>query len=739
MKKLSQGLSEKFVVTTFGFALLLLCGVGTACYLSIQELKKDKQWVIHTYEVIQTLDEINTGLIVTESARRGFIITNKDMYIDTYEVEKSKIYKALKNAYFLTKDNPNQQLNLDLLEPLVNQRLIGLEESIQQFKNNPKDMALQVTVTDRNREIRQQIKIIIDVIKNQEKTLLEQRIVKTNKSAHKIVIFVIVGTFLGILILAFVYYLLTKQIRINKRLSEEALILEKQVAQSRLVNFLENTSDAFVAIDKNWNYTYINNKAGQLFNRIPEDLIGKNIWQEFPEGIGQKFYHAYQKAMREQEFIYIEEYYPPWQRWYENRIYPSEEGLWIFFQDISFRKIAETTLREQEERWQLAIDGSNDGIWDHDLKTNLHFLSPRCLQILGYEENEIDNFDEWVNLVHPEDRLKLMEAFDAHVNREILHYSCEYRMIAKDGTYKWVLARGKALWDEQKIPIRMVGSLTDITSRKQAEEELQQAKETLEIKVKERTAELSLLNEELENSNRELEHFAYIASHDLQEPLRAITGYTQLLNEEYSSYFDKSAQEYMDYIINGAARMRQLIKDLLAYSRVGNRKLQLTYVDCNAVIQEVIKNLQIAIAENHATITYEQLPTITADETRILQLFQNIISNAIKFRRDDAPKIHIRVTRKEKKLESEKNINILNPKSSSYWLFSLEDNGIGIKPQYLERIFEIFRRLHTSREFPGTGIGLAICKKIAELHGGNIWAESEFGKGTIFYITLDIV
>ncbi len=739
MKKLSQGLSEKFVVGGFGFALLLLCGVGNASYLSIQELKKDKQSIIHTYEVMKTLDEVNIGLSVTESARRGFIITNKDMYLNTYEAEKSQIYKALKKAYFLTKDNPNKQLSLNLLEHLVTQRLIGLEKSIKQFKKNQKDMVFQITVTDSNREIRQQVKRIIDAMQNEEKKLLEQRTVKTNKSVSQVIVFVSLGTILGILILVFVYYLLTKEIRINKRLSEEALILEKQVAKARLVNFLENTSDAFVAIDKNWNYTYINKKAGQMFNRIPENLIGKNIWKEFPEGIGQKFYHAYHQAMREQEFTYIEEYYPPWQCWYENRIYPSEDGLSIFFQDISFRKIAEINLREQEQRWQLAIDGNNDGIWDHDLKTNLHFLSPRCLQILGYEENEIYNFDEWVNLVHPEDRLKLMKAFDAHVNRETLHYSCEYRMITKDGTYKWVLARGKTLWDEQNIPVRIVGSLTDITSRKQAEEELQQAKESLEIKVKERTAELSLLNQELENSNKELEHFAYIASHDLQEPLRAITGYTQLLNEEYNSYFDKSAQEYMNYIIDGAARMRQLIKDLLTYSRVGNRQLQLTCVDCNVVIQKVMQNLKIAIAENHATITYEYLPTITADETRLLQLFQNLISNAIKFRREDTPKIHIRAIKQEQKLEPEQDIQTLNPKSSSYWLFSLADNGIGIKPQYLERIFEIFRRLHTSREFSGTGIGLAICKKIVELHHGNIWAESEFGKGTIFYFTLDIL
>jgi PAS domain S-box-containing protein len=716
-------LSEKIVAGGFGFAILLLGGVTVASYVSIQQLREDKRWVTHTYQVLATLDEINIRLSVNEIARRDLMITNEYQYLQTSEQEQTKIYQALKTIRYLTKDNQNQQHRLDTLEHFVNQRFAVYSQSLQKLKQNQQDIASLTSVTDESMKISQKIKPIIDAMNNEEKSLLRWRTVQTDKSVKQVIIFVLVGSSWGLVILVIVYYLLRRQIFINQVLSENAINLEKQAAKAKLVDFLESTTDAFVALDSNWKYTYVNQKAGQMFNRHPESLIGKHIWEEFPEGVGQKFYHAYHQAINHQEFIKIEEYYPPWERWYENRIYPSKEGLSIFFQDITPRKRAEIALKAQEERWQLAIAGSNDGIWDHDLQTNYHFLSPRCLEILGYEENEIKTFDKWVSLVHPEDKQKLQQAFAAHLNHQTSRYSCEYRMCCKDGSYKWLLSRGQALWDEQGVPIRAIGSLTDITERKLAQFALQQAKQDLEIKVRERTAQLQQSLEELERSNKELENFAHIASHDLQEPLRAITAYTHLLKEEYSSNFDADAQEYMSYITDGAARMRQLIQDLLTYSRVNSRELTLTSVDCNLIISQVINNLKVSIAESNATITYDSLPTVNADRNQLLQLFQNLISNAIKFRGSEEPKIHICAFKSSQEIKN-------------CWLFSVRDNGIGIKAQYLERIFEIFRRLHTYDELPGTGIGLAICKKIVEHHDGRIWAESEFGSGSTFYFTL---
>ncbi len=229
------------------------------------------------------------------------------------------------------------------------------------------------------------------------------------------------------------------------------------------------------------------------------------------------------------------------------------------------------------------------------------------------------------------------------------------------------------------------------------------------------------LRQELTRSNTELQEFAYIASHDLQEPLRAVSGYTKLLQTEYVTQLDSTAQEYMSFIIDGTQRMQGLIKDLLAYSRVSTSERVLTTVDFNSTLQEAIANLQVSIEESQAEIIYQDLPCLMAERTQIVQLFQNLLNNGIKFRKGDiSPKIAIQA----------------QLQADGYWLFSVKDNGIGIKPEYYDRIFKIFKRLHTQREFSGTGVGLALCRKIVERHGGEIWVRSQLGHSTTFFVTM---
>ncbi|MEX0268874.1 PAS domain S-box protein [Leptolyngbyaceae cyanobacterium UHCC 1019] len=320
----------------------------------------------------------------------------------------------------------------------------------------------------------------------------------------------------------------------------------------------------------------------------------------------------------------------------------------------------------------------------------------------------------------------------------------EIDVVHENGKVVTLLEYAAPLFDEQNQIIGCVGAFLDISERTQLQAALQQMNEALEIKVQERTAELNQVNEDLTRSNQELEQFAYVASHDLQEPLRAISGYTQLLAKDYLNQLDATGQQYTAYVVEGAARMQQLIQDLLDYSRIGTRDLVLTAVDSNAVLNRVLDNLQLAIAESNAIITHDPLPTVTADKTQLIQLFQNLIGNAIKFRRESPPQIHISATWDNSNGRSHRSDpHPPNPEPTDpipatevVYLFAIRDNGIGIKPRYLERIFEIFKRLHTRREFPGTGIGLAICKKIVDRHNGRIWAESEPDIGTTFYFTL---
>jgi light-regulated signal transduction histidine kinase (bacteriophytochrome) len=266
---------------------------------------------------------------------------------------------------------------------------------------------------------------------------------------------------------------------------------------------------------------------------------------------------------------------------------------------------------------------------------------------------------------------------------------------------------------------RMIGVNWDITDRKQAEDTLRQLNERLETNVQERTQELEQRAQELERSNAELEQFAYVASHDLQEPLRTISSYTELLAEEYGDRLDGEGHEYMDFVVDGATRMQQLIKDLLAFSRVGTRGKEFAPMSFESVLQKVLGNLKLAIDECHAVVTFDELPEVIADESQIHQLLQNLISNALKFRSEQTPRIHVSASSKEKE-----------------WKFCIRDNGIGIDAEYFEQIFEIFQRLHSRRHYDGTGIGLAICRKIIQRHEGRMWVDSAPGQGASFYFTL---
>ena len=241
----------------------------------------------------------------------------------------------------------------------------------------------------------------------------------------------------------------------------------------------------------------------------------------------------------------------------------------------------------------------------------------------------------------------------------------------------------------------------------------------LSEQISKRELELNNIIEDLKRSNEDLQQFAYVASHDLQEPLRAIISFSQLLEEKYHDKLDQDGKEYIYFITDGAKKMNILIKDLLSYSRITTQANPLEWLDLEPILNDAVFNLQEAIKESGAIITYDPLPTLKVDRTQFLQLFQNFLSNAIKFRGEDPPKIHIGVKR-----------------LSNKWVFSIKDNGIGIDPKYHDRLYNIFYRLHTKEEYPGTGIGLPICKKIVQRYGGEVWVESDLGKGSTFYFTI---
>jgi len=375
-------------------------------------------------------------------------------------------------------------------------------------------------------------------------------------------------------------------------------------------------------------------------------------------------------------------------------------GFIISSSDITERKKVENQLRDSEERYRTIIEHSNDMIWTLDSEGLFTFFNRRAEKISGYK------LEDWKGkcfapLIIKEDLPKVIDVFRSVLQGQSLEY--ETTFINRHNKKITLSVNTAPIYSRGKI-IGTVSFGRDITEQKKAE-----------AKVKKTT-------EELERSNKELGQFAYIASHDLQEPLRSISSYTELLARRYKNKLDPDADEFIDYITNGTKRMQQLINDLLALSRIGTRGKEFLPTDMHDILRQVLINLHALIEKNQAIITIDDMPTINVDKSQLTQLFQNLIENAIKFRKKDiSPNIHLSARQE-----------------GNEWIFSVQDNGIGIDPKNFNKLFVIFQRLHSREEYPGTGIGLAMCKKIVTRHGGRIWIESKLGEGSIFYFSIPI-
>lgn len=379
---------------------------------------------------------------------------------------------------------------------------------------------------------------------------------------------------------------------------------------------------------------------------------------------------------------------------------------------------AHDLLAQREREFRTLVENTPDVITRHDHQHRCLYINPACIQSLGMPP-EFFVGKKPSELGYPEDLAQFWESSLETVLSKGEMQVDEFMAMNGDKprSYQvYVVPEREA--DQSIVSVMTIGR--DITSLRQAEESTRK------------------LAEELQRSNHELEQFAYVASHDLQEPLRAITSFTQLLAKEYQEQLDGDADMYIEFIVDGATRMQRLIRDLLTYSRVGRYELQLQPVDCNVLLERVKNDLQVAISENQATITADPLPTITADPNQMANLLQNLIGNSLKYRSEADPRIHI--SARSCAVEKPDDLSHSGPShltmGSEEWLFSLQDNGIGIEPQYAERIFGIFQRLHTSDEYSGTGLGLAICQKIIERHQGRIWVKSQLGQGATFFFTL---
>ncbi|AKD58620.1 histidine kinase [Spirosoma radiotolerans] len=397
--------------------------------------------------------------------------------------------------------------------------------------------------------------------------------------------------------------------------------------------------------------------------------------------------------------------------------------------------ISEVAL--ENEQLRLALQAAQVGTWDYNMETGQAEWSVICKRLFGLPEDASVTPAVLLEQVHPDDRERV-----AHANARVLSpqsdgdHNVIFRTLREGSAPRWVQAKGKTILNDEGRILRFNGVVIDVTELKQAQEALQQSAEVLEQRVAERTQELKEANLQLKKSNENLAEFAYIASHDLQEPLRKIQSFGDILRDQYESQLGEGIM-YLERMQSAARRMSTLIKDLLTFSRLSTRQENTTTVSLTDILSHVLHDLELAIQETGAEVTVESLPSVKGDASQLAQLFQNLVSNAIKFGHPGTkPVIEIRT---ERITATDLPLTIRPVRAvAAYQRIDVSDNGIGFDEKYIERIFQVFQRLHGTSKYAGTGIGLAICEKVVVNHGGSITARSQPGKGTTFSVYLPL-
>ncbi len=587
-------------------------------------------------------------------------------------------------------------------------------------------------------------------------------------------------------------------------------------AEEQAQVILESITDGFFALDPDWRFTYINSEGERLIGFRRDQMMGKVVWEAYPEAVGTIFQEQYVRAMEQRVPVDFEAYYGPLNVWLRVRAYPADTGgISVFYEDITERKLAERALRESEERYRSLFEQITDGIFVTDYDGRYADVNPAGCQMFGYTRDEMlnltisdvieprerqrlptqfallatedivrndwqfvrkdrssftgelvarrlpdgryqgvvrditlrkryedalreseerfrtlaDNMSQlawmadaegsitwfnkrwynytgttaeetrrggWQHVIHPEHLKRVMKRL-RHSFESGAVWEDTFPLRRSEGHYRWFLSRALPIRDANGRVARWFGTSTDIDEQLQTEQELRRA-------------------------NQDLEQFAYSASHDLQEPLRTVVVYSQLLGKRYSDQLDEEAYSLLTQIVGGAKRMSELLADLLAYTRIGSPGEEaVAPTSANPVLREVLNDLSQMLTESAGAISSDNLPTLLVRPSHLRQLLQNLLSNALKYRNDgEPPRIHVSAVRE-----------------SSMWRMSVTDNGIGIAPKYHEQVFGIFKRLHSNNaKYDGTGIGLAICQKIVDRYGGRIWLDSQEGHGSTFHFTL---
>lgn len=484
-----------------------------------------------------------------------------------------------------------------------------------------------------------------------------------------------------------------------------------------------------------------------------ESIISKPLEEALPELKGQAFpdilknvYNTGIPYFGNEEEVYLNRYGKQEKRFINFVYHPvhnqngSTYSILVIAYDVTELVEARQKLEEAEERVRIATDGTGLGTWDLNLLNGQLIYTPRLNEIFGYDRSRVLTHSDMRNHVHPDDRVNIIEkAFEEALRTSFYYY--EARIVWDNGITRWIRTQGKVLFDETGKAVRMLGTMMDITEQKVAQTALMESEERyralaqeLDMRVQQRTKDLSEANESLAISNKELEQFAFVTSHDLQEPLRKIQTFANMLYERHRNQLDERAVSYLDKMMSASQRMSKLINDLLNFSRLRRSDESFASTDLNEVLSNIINDFELLISQKQAKIIADKLPVISANPLQMNQLFYNLISNALKFSKPDIPPV-IEISCRMADKGDVMQIAHLD-QGINYYEIIVRDNGIGFAQQYAEKIFEIFQRLNARSEYEGTGIGLALVNKIVEHHKGAIFAVSVEGEGSAFHLLL---
>jgi PAS domain S-box-containing protein len=489
---------------------------------------------------------------------------------------------------------------------------------------------------------------------------------------------------------------------ITERKEIEAKLLEKE---KKYRDTLDNMLEGVFILDYNFRFVYFNEAYVKQSKFKKEELLGHSIMERFPGIEETEIFKTYRQCMSERisKHLEIKFIFPDNSRgWFEVSVQPVPEGIFGLVIEITERKQAEEQIANQRKFIQAILNNLPADIAVFDGNHNYRFINPHAISTPEFREWLIGKTDfDYCHYKGIDDSLahKRRRLFNEAVQTKTdVEWVDEHKTKQNDTIY--VLRKFHPVFENNEVAY-VIGYGIDMTSHVETEMKLKEAIVTAQ------------------NANKELEQFAYMVSHDLQEPLRMVSSFLGLLKLETEDHLDESAKEYIHFAVDGAQRMKILIEDLLQYSRVGTNKENFTATDMNEVMQYVTQVLEDVIEKNEAKIVIKPLPVITANKVLIAQLFVNLLSNALKYRSDKTPEIEIGTIERDEQ-----------------WMFYVKDNGIGINQKFYEKIFIIFNRLHGKGKYSGTGIGLAVCKKIAQVHRGSIWVESEEGAGSTFYFAI---